>query len=940
MGYIHAAGPAENRKAAIVPKLMAAILALALILTPLCAPAASAQGAGRKVRVGYFYNGDFMHKTEDGAYAGYDIEYYYTLAGYAGWELEFVEFPSLKASLDALEDGGIDIMSGLSITPERESKFIVSEKKMCSPRIAVQTRAGDDRFTAGDTASMADLTCGILKASNVVTLYTRWCRKNGLTPHIVEYDSLELRNAALFSGAVDAIAGGSTIAGAQKIAEFPSLDLYFMLNKSRSDLKAELDRAMSILSLENSVYVSDLFEKYFPSTRNALPSFSSAEKAYIAAHPVIRVALLSDDGPLSVKNADGSVSGVLPSYFEHLSGVVGARFECAVYGDRESALAAVHKGEADMMGKFGNDIFAAVEQGVILTVPYLKMNIVRITRAGTSTVSSIAVPECTADAVARLIAARGLDADITVKSNSVDCFALLKDGKTDSVVCTQPAATWLLNRGRPSDYVVSSFDNGTWDVACAMPQRTDGDTLRSILNKTIAVDGGYIDQLIASDSLTDSADFANIFDKLSIAQLASLAVFALCLLIITVVALIVIIRRRRAERQLAGRQAALAAQIEAARAKHVFFGTVSHDMRTPLNGILGFANLALESDDPGQTRAYLEKIRASGAILARLVNDTLLMARLEGGKYVITPEPCVNTELFTGVIDPVRAMAEEKGVEFTDDISALPKRTVMADKLALQKIILNLLTNAVKFTPPGGSVSLSCKLEPRSDGQFDSVIKVSDNGIGMSREFLPHVFEPFAQENGTGADFSGSGLGLAIVKSVADAMGGEVSVASEEGKGSVFTVRLLLKATDATLSRPDGCKTTGGGRLRGRRALVCEDNAFNLEIMRALLAKQGIETDVAENGSVGVEKFAAAEIGRYDIVLLDLRMPVMDGKAAAAAIRALDRPDAGTVPIVAVSADAYPENVQECLDAGMNDHIPKPVDAAELVAVLHRYIPG
>jgi ABC-type amino acid transport substrate-binding protein len=267
-----------------VARLLAALLAAALLSPGLALPAAAA-GEPRVVRAGYFYNGDFMHK-DDGAYAGYDVEYYYTLAGFAGWEVRFTEYDSLRSALAALERGEIDVMSGLSRTPERTEKFLVSAQKMCTAHIAVQTRADDDRFTAGDPSTMTGLTCGILRGSNVVSLYSDWCRENNLVPHVVEYDSLDQRNAALAARQVDAIAGGSTVEGAQKIAEFPSLDLYFMFSRSRPDLKEQLDRAMGILSLQDPTYSEHLFSTYFPVSRSCTPSFSAGEKAFIAAHPL------------------------------------------------------------------------------------------------------------------------------------------------------------------------------------------------------------------------------------------------------------------------------------------------------------------------------------------------------------------------------------------------------------------------------------------------------------------------------------------------------------------------------------------------------------------------------------------------------------------------------------------------------------------------------
>ena len=912
--------------------LLAALLTAALLLPCLSAPAAAAEPPN-VVRVGYFYNGDFMNKDGDG-YSGYDVEYYYTLAGYAGWDVRFVEFDSLQPALDALKRGDIDVMSGLSKTSERVSSFLVSSRKMCTAHIAVQTRADDDRFAAGDTATMTDMTCGILRGSNVVKLYTDWCAENGLKAHVVEYDSLQARNDALAAGEVDAIAGGSTIKGAQKIAEFPSLDLYFMFNRDRGDLKAQLDRAMGILALEDPTYMADLFARYFPLSRNDAPSFSAEEKAFIAAHPVIRVALLADDEPFSSARADGTVRGILPDYFAHLSEVVGAEFRCVPCASKNEAAADVAAGRADLMGKLGNDVFDAHSRGLILTVPYLRMNLVQITRVGSGAASSAAVPQCNAAAAAKALAAAGLKERTVAYANSERCFAALLAGRADAAICTQPAATWLLNRYYAADYTVSAFGGEPYDVACALPGSEDGNTLRAILDKTVAADNGYINQLLTSGTLEDTASLAGLFERLPVSFLTALAAVALALLIVAVAALAVLIRRRRAERRLAARQAQLAAEEEANKARHAFFGTVSHDMRTPLNGILGFTDLALASDDPEKVRDYLTKIRASGEILGGLVNDTLVMSRMENGKYTLKPAPCSTAEILNGILGPVRAMAEKKGVSFVDRGDVSRPRYVMADRLSLQKIILNLLSNAVKFTPPGGTVTLDCRLDPAAGEGGGCVIAVSDTGEGISKEFLPHIFEPFAQENGSNADASGSGLGLSIVRSIVDAMGGTIDVRSEKGRGSTFTVRLHLEEIDA----PPEAKAPGGAaasdRLRGKRALVCEDNALNLEIVRSILERCGAEVTGAENGLAGVEAFERSEPGRFDVVLLDLRMPVMDGMAAAQAIRALSRPDAAAVPIYAVSADAYPENVAACLAAGMNGHIAKPIDAENLIAVL------
>ncbi|MCH3943653.1 MAG: transporter substrate-binding domain-containing protein [Atopobiaceae bacterium] len=920
---------------ALVVALVVALLSLGPA-TPV--DAAEASSPQTTVRVGYFDNGDFMHKAADGSYEGYDVEYFYTLAGYANWKIQFVDYPNLSAALEGLKAGDVDMMSGLSKTAEREASYLVSARKMCTTHIAVQTRAGDDRFSPGDTSDMTNMTCGILKGSNVVALYQAWCAENALTPRVVEYDTLQERNEALASGQVDAIAAGSTIEGAQKVAEFPGLDIFFMLNKSRGDLKAQVDRSMSILSLSEPSYETNLFLKYFPASKNTSPSFSATEKAFVASHQTIRVAVLIDDAPFSVVDPSGHATGVLPEYFDHLGQQIGITFECVGYANKDAACAALASGEVDAIGKYQNDAYDANARGTILGDTYLSMNLVQITRAGTGTVSTVTVPECNADMVEGLASDADFPASIITCSNAEECFGRLRAGEVDAVICPQVSASWLLTRNRSSDYVVSSFGTKSWDACMAFALGTDGNLLRSVVNKTIAVDGNYIDQLITRDTLQDSADLTGILERIPTPLLATLAIGMFLVAALAVVSAIVLARRRTHERRLAEQQAEadrreseLRIETRANEAQQRFFGTVSHDMRTPLNGIMGFSDLALESDDPACVHDYLEKIRTSGRILTDLVDDTLVMSRVSSGKLVLHPTPCDNRELFDDVCLPIRAMAEAKGVEFSDNVADLPPRAIMVDRPALQKVLLNLLSNAVKFTQAGGTVTLGVSLVPAGSDDPDSVLTVSDTGEGISAEFLPHVFDAFSQESPMLAgSTTGTGLGLSIAKGVVEAMGGTIAVASEKGKGSTFTVRLHLEKAEQPLP-PDAA---GPDALAGRTVLVCEDNALNAEIIRTILEKAGADVVVAENGEEGVEAFRASAPGDIDAVLLDLRMPVMDGFAAARAIRALDRAGAAGVPIFAVSADAYPEDVQRCLEAGMNGHLAKPVSVDDILAAL------
>ncbi|MEA5050520.1 MAG: ATP-binding protein [Oscillospiraceae bacterium] len=381
-----------------------------------------------------------------------------------------------------------------------------------------------------------------------------------------------------------------------------------------------------------------------------------------------------------------------------------------------------------------------------------------------------------------------------------------------------------------------------------------------------------------------------------------------------------------------------AAKLEADRAneaKSAFLSSMSHDIRTPLNGIIGFTDIALRETEPAKKQAYLEKIRASGDILINLVNDTLELSRIESGKVAPEYDAVPAQECTVAVVDALRPAAELKGVRL---VTELPQNVGMIwmDKLKLQKILLNLLSNAIKFTPPGGTVTVSAgMIDPPENGR-NRRITVEDTGIGISPAFLPQIYEPFSQEH-SGENVSGTGLGLSIVKRYVDMLGGTICAKSEPGKGTRFIVDLPIRILGPGAPGPqkDGARAQDDlSLLSGRRVLLCEDNAINTEIALLLLREKGVAADCAKNGREAVEMFRTSPVDRYGAILMDIRMPVMNGYDAARAIRALDRPDAARVPILAMTADAFEESVLASKEAGMDGHIAKPIDSAQFYRTL------
>jgi len=388
-------------------------------------------------------------------------------------------------------------------------------------------------------------------------------------------------------------------------------------------------------------------------------------------------------------------------------------------------------------------------------------------------------------------------------------------------------------------------------------------------------------------------------------------------------------RRLQEERENKARlMSMLEAAQDASRAKTLFLSNVSHDMRTPLNGVIGYTELALASQNLVDMRYYLGKINDSSHMLMKLIQDTLDLSRFETGTYTLNLAPVYCGEVVDSLLTAIKPQAEAKGIKITVDNSKAVMANINIDSSRVQEIILNLLSNAIKFTPKGGHVELIIECLKETPRMIYDKIVVKDNGRGISPQFLPHIFEAFAQERHWDEEnVGGTGLGLSIVKRLIDLMGGRIEVESELDKGSTFTVYLNFeraneKTKQTTKNAIDGEVLTC---LQDKRILLFEDNALNSEIVVRLLERRGVKVTVATNGKIGLEIFEKSDLDYFSAIIMDVRMPVMGGLEATKALRALERRDAKTIPIIAMSANAYPDDIANAHAAGMNDYLTKPV---------------
>ncbi len=720
---------------------------------------------------------------------------------------------------------------------------------------------------------------------------------------------------------------------------------YFAFRKNDIDLKNKVDSALAQILSENVDFLSNIKSRYENQFNSNVFPFSAAEKAFITSHPVLKVAVVLSDSPYYKKNNNGTDGGIIPDYFDLIAKEKNIKFQYVPYETFDAAEEAVKSGEADLTGRYGGGVISAFQSGLVLTGNYATIDNILLTKPGkdVAEIKTISVIRKSMDEFRRMIGNVFPGAVLKEYSNAEECFQAMKDGNADAALMGFHSATWLINQTNSTTYSIIPVSGFSSDISAAVSENNP--VLCSILNKGIAETKNSFAGIASKDTLPEN-DWKTMVSRIPPFVTSLTAVIMLALIAGLTWALIML-RHRQAERSaVLAQQAEMnlqKVQMEAIQKniemRNRFFANISHDMRTPLNAITGFIRMAEKGDiSSDQRNMYLKKADNSSRLLVDLINDTLTISKATSGKLVLHPEPVQESLLLESITSPIRESAEEKGITFNVEKLFEQNRVISVDKLSFQKIMLNLLTNAVKYTPKGGHVWFTIRTD-HQDGKIpESVFVIKDDGIGISPEYMKHLYEPFTQEKRTGYESSGTGLGLSIVKHLVDLMGGTIDVQSEMDQGTVFTVKLpLAEAEKAAVPQPM-TEPSAQTDLSGKKVLLCEDNALNREIAMALLQDLKMTVESAENGAIGLEKFKNSPVGEFSAVLMDIRMPVMDGINTTEAIRGLDRPDAKTIPIIAMTADAFEDDVERCMEAGMTGHIAKPIEPGNLRGTLFAQI--
>ena len=933
-------------------KSVCAMLCLLLLLSVALPVKAAAEAAPAKVvRVGSFED-TFNYVNEKGARKGYGYELLQTLSGYTGWQFEYVTC-DWSDCFEKLKNGEIDIMGDISYTEDRAEEMLFSDEPMGEEKYYLYADLSRTDTSASDFKTLDGKKIGVVMGTEPEVMLTEWEEKHGIKTQHVNISNNEDVKQKLANHEIDCFVSLEESywaeLGISTITRVGKSSIYYVLNKDRSDLKEELDNAMRALDEAAPFYTADLCKKYF--SLDYKPILTGEEKAWLKEHGAIRMGFLASDRGVSTYDpATGEITGTITDYIQFAADCLGNQeleFQLVGYDDKEAELNALKSGEIDMVFHFDQSPNLAEEYRVACTNTTWTSNMMAVTNKQLfieNEVNRVAVPQ-NKISLTRYIAFYYPQWEIVDCDTQEDAIKLVKDGQADCFIT-----------GVSSEAKYSK-NYGFYSVPLPNPARScfavnsGNRSLLSILNKTIkAMPANMLTSSLAmyksSSRKVTLIDFIkdNFFMVLLVSSIAVAAV------LLTILKLLQKARKAEAAaRKAANDTQELNAKLQVAvenaesanRAKSTFLFNMSHDIRTPMNAIIGYADLASRHlDDPAKLEKYMENIQVCGQNLLMLLNNVLDLARIENDKTEMEYSVSDVDKGFRNCIAMFRNQADSKGQTLVVT-TQLQYPYIYADIPHMTEVCTNLVSNAVKYTGAGGTIRCDVTQKPgEKAGWCDTVVTVADNGIGMSQEFQKHIFEPFERERtSTVSKVEGSGIGMGIVKKLVGLMNGTVEMESKIGAGSTFTVTIPSRiASEEEAQAKREINPSDKKCLCGTRILLTEDNDLNAEIATELLQEEGCTVDRAKDGVECVDMLEKAADGTYQIILMDIQMPVMNGYDAAKKIRRLDDPQKANIPIIAMTANAFSEDRQVALEVGMNDHVAKPINMNVLVPTLRKYL--
>ena len=907
----------------------------------------------KTVRVGYFTMENFMEGGTDGSpLSGFTYELLCEIAVYNHWNIEYVhgDFSELYG---LLTEGGIDILPNVIDTEKRKEQVLFHPFAINEEHYYVSTLTGSYGHDETVPADLNGKKLATVKDAYEELYFDDWAINNGVTVEKIYCDGFDEAWEVVRAGKADFILNINNTApdpGFTTLFEVGSHDVHFALACDREDLARDINYALKMIDDISPFLISNLKQKYL---NEALSSYqlSTEEKSWVDNHSELRIGGLKDDVPYAYEDENGKVIGTyveLTDMILEKLALDSVQVKWTLYPSMDEMRAAVLDGSLDLICPEYHSYYEAEKNGFAIseTIVNIPMGLLTLNATDINEVKTIA----TGGTRPGLIYVRDTfpEAEIITGRTVNELVTSVEKGEADAAIAHIYALQDSI-RDRRTGFSVLPLSEPC--IICYAAPEEHHELIMMMNRGYHLIDQAERNAIELTLVGSSNAETINEFLRKNIAYILLIALFVVAIIAYAVLRT-VSSRKLKKDLDEITRQKDIieAAQHEleiardeaqtANRAKSAFLFNMSHDIRTPMNAVIGFTNMAKDHvNDPEKVSDCLEKIDTSSKHLLKLINNVLDMARIESGK-----NECENKEVrLSGIAEDTMNMVRDtasKDLTFSTDFSGIVHDWVQTDELRLTRIFSNILSNSVNFTNEGGAVSFVIR-ETRTDTakRFAYEFIISDTGIGMSDEFLPHLFEEFSREESTTkSGVAGNGLGMAITKNLVEILGGTIEVESRSGEGTTVTVRIEMDAVVPSPMNRGSTLPFNPPALDGMKILLVEDNEMNREIAVDILEERGVKVDTAEDGDIAVEKMRNAKPGQYDLILMDIQMPRMNGYEATREIRKLPEAYASCIPIIAMTANAFDEDKRNAFEAGMNAHLAKPIDIEKLLSTLSRVI--
>lgn len=918
-------------RSVICRTLAAALTALAVLsaVAPAPAFAADSDQQVKTVRVGWLVNNEgFQDGTPGERLSGWGYEYLQTLSYYTpGWRYEYVS-GTFTELMDMLEAGEIDLMPNISYSEERAQKLLFSSNPEGTERYYIYAKPDRDDLAKGDPQALQGLTIGYNPDVMQTFVGRQWLANEGITCTYKEIDTGGALFDALANDEVDAVIMNDTISSPDASPMFyvGSSDYYFAVPKSRPDLMNDINAAMTSIARVNPRYIDEVKSNY-SAQNSGSSSLNGPERSWLKANNnTITLGYITGKLPYCNEDEGSKIEGSLASLATTLHDKFGITVKTVAFDSYKMMSKALSKESIDVALPVYRDYWFAEQTGIVQSISLGTISLTAI-HTGSNLNKDLQNIACTKSSFVNKNALESLfpTATVTEYQSDDEAFDALRKGTAHCIVAPSSRVKTIGDRYDLEDCETTELPD-TCELSCWISRGKP--ELLGIINKGI-VNAGESLSASSYSPTSYSAQESDAFRLLYRNRIVISAV-VICILLTGIVILVWSLHRAQKEQQKADAANA---------AKTAFLTRMSHDIRTPLNGILGLIEIEeLKDGDMQVARESRAKARVAANHLLSLINDILEMGKIEDRKLTLEHAPFNLKELCDDALVLCKLRASGNGITMQDN--SLPYATgpyMIGSPTHIRRIIINLLDNSIKYNKRGGSVTFSSQTKPLDDGRALFCFSVSDTGIGMAPEFLKHIYEPFAQEGDDArSKFQGTGMGMPIVKSLIELMGGTIEISSEVGVGSTFNVQIPLDIDKNPQARERADGQANSCSLAGMNVLLAEDNELNAEIAQALLESEGIVVTRTADGNETVNLYVGRPAGSFDAILMDIMMPGMDGYEATRAIRLSEKADAADIPIIALTANAFAEDAQAAHDAGMNAHLPKPLDFNKLKNMLAR----